>query len=57
MNTIITLSVDMRLLAYSSLLCIVMWVPYVLIAIKTLGLKNLAQQLLGKVLILLFCYY
>ena len=43
MNTIITLSVDMRLLAYSSLLCIVMWVPYVLIAIRTFGLKNLVS--------------
>lgn len=43
MNTSITLSVDMRLLAYSALLCIVMWLPYVLLAIKTFGLKNLVS--------------
>lgn len=40
MHSSITLSVEMRLLAYSGLLCILIWVPYVLLAIKTFGLKE-----------------
>jgi uncharacterized MAPEG superfamily protein len=41
MNSAMVLSVDMRLLAYSALLSIIMWLPYIFLAIKTFGLKNL----------------
>jgi uncharacterized MAPEG superfamily protein len=41
MNAAMTLSVDMRLLAYSALLSIIMWLPYIFLAIKTFGLKNM----------------
>ena len=40
MNASIAMSIDMRLLAYSALVCILMWVPYILLAIKTFGLVN-----------------
>ena len=43
MNTSISMSVDIRLLAYTSLLCILMWLPYVLLALKTFGFKNLVS--------------
>ena len=38
MKEILTMSIDLRLLAYTAFLCILMWVPYVLLAIKTFGL-------------------
>ena len=38
----LALNTDMRLLAYTALVCILMWIPYILAAIKTFGLKRMA---------------
>jgi len=38
----LTLNADMRLLAYTAFLCIVIWVPYILAAIRTFGLRRMA---------------
>ncbi|MBC8338884.1 MAG: MAPEG family protein [Rhodospirillales bacterium] len=38
MKASIVMSIDLRLLAYSAFICILMWVPYILLAIKTFGL-------------------
>ena len=41
MKASIVMSIDMRLLAYSAFICILMWVPYILLAIKTFGLSRM----------------
>ena len=41
MKVSIAMSVDLRLLAYSAFICILMWVPYILLAIKTFGLVRM----------------
>ena len=38
----LALNTDMRLLVYTALISIVMWLPYILAAIKTFGLKRMA---------------
>ena len=38
----ISLSVDLRLLAYSALLCLVLWIPYILAAMRVRGLGRVA---------------
>ena len=37
------MSVDMRLLAYSAFICIVMWLPYILLAIKAFSLVRMVS--------------
>ena len=37
MNTQIALTFELRLLAYAVFICIVMWLPYILTAIRTFG--------------------
>ena len=43
MNTQIALTVELRLLAYSALLCIFLWLPYILTAIRTFGLVRMVS--------------
>ena len=43
MTTAITLSTEIRLLVYSVLVCIVMWLPYVLVAIGQFGLTRMVS--------------
>ena len=43
MKAQIAMTVDIRLLAYSAFICILMWVPYILTAIKTFGLVNMVS--------------
>lgn len=38
----LVMNTDMRLLIYTAFVCIVMWVPYILAAIKAFGLKRMA---------------
>ena len=41
MKALFDMSIDIRLLVYSAFLCIVMWLPYVLTAIRTFGLRRM----------------
>ena len=43
MNTQIALTVELRLLAYAVFICIVMWLPYILTAIRTFGLVRMVS--------------
>ena len=43
MTSQIALTVELRLLAYSALLCIFLWPPYVLTAIRTFGLVRMVS--------------
>ncbi len=43
MNTKIALTVELRLLAYAVFICIVMWLPYILTAIRTFGLVKMVS--------------
>ncbi len=43
MNTAIALTTETRLLVYSVLVCIVMWLPYVLVAIRHFGLVRMVS--------------
>ena len=43
MNTQIVLTVELRLLAYAVFICIVMWLPYTLTAIRTFGLVRMVS--------------
>jgi len=38
----LVMNTDMRLLIYTALVCIVMWVPYICAAVKAFGLKRMA---------------
>ncbi len=38
----VALTTDLRLVVYTVLICIIMWVPYIYAAIKTYGLKRMA---------------
>lgn len=38
----LVMNTDMRLLVYTAFVCIVMWLPYMLAAIKAFGLKRMA---------------
>ncbi len=40
MNTEIVLSYELRMLAYSALLCLLLWLPYILVEIKVRGLSR-----------------
>lgn len=41
MKALFDMSIDIRLLVYSAFICIVMWLPYVLTAIRTFGLRRM----------------
>ncbi|MEE8352780.1 MAG: MAPEG family protein [Rhodospirillales bacterium] len=43
MKTSIAMSLDMHLLVYSTVICILMWVPYILAAIRTYGLVHMVS--------------
>ncbi len=43
MKTSIAMSLDMHLLVYTAVICIVMWVPYILSAIRTFGLVRMVS--------------
>ena len=43
MKTSIVMSLDMHLLVYTTLICILMWVPYILSAIQTFGLVRMVS--------------
>lgn len=43
MKAQIAMTVDVRLLVYSASICIVMWLPYILVAIKTFGLMPMVS--------------
>ena len=43
MNTQITLTVELKLLAYAVFICIVMWLPYILTSIRTFGLVRMVS--------------
>jgi len=38
----LVMNTDMRLLVYTALICIVMWIPYILAAVRAFGLKRMA---------------
>lgn len=38
----LVMNTDMRLLVYTAFICIVVWVPYILVAIRAYGLKRMA---------------
>ncbi len=41
MKALFAMSIDIRLLVYSALVCILVWVPYILTAIRTFGLHRM----------------
>ncbi len=41
MKALFAMSTDMRLLVYSALVCILVWAPYILTAIRTFGLRRM----------------
>jgi uncharacterized MAPEG superfamily protein len=41
MSEMISVSMDLRLLAYSALLCLLLWIPYVLAGIQVRGLTTM----------------
>jgi hypothetical protein len=43
MNAPISLTVELRLLAYAVFIYIVMWLPYILTAIRTFGLVRMVS--------------
>ena len=43
MTTAVTLSIEIRLLVYSAFLCLVIWLPYVLVAIGQFGLVRMVS--------------
>jgi uncharacterized MAPEG superfamily protein len=43
MTSQIALTIELRLLAYSALLCILLWPPYILTAIRTFGLVRMVS--------------
>ncbi len=43
MKASIVMSIDMRLLIYTAVLCILMWVPYMLAAIRAFGLVRMVS--------------
>ncbi len=48
MSPEISLTYELRMLAYSSLLCLLLWVPYILSAIQTRGLASVVGYPTGK---------
>ena len=45
MYTQIALTVELRLLAYAVFICIVMWLPYILTAVRTFSLVRMVSYL------------